>query len=449
MAYICLSEKNFLCEKIMKILLVNNFYYNRGGDCTYLFALKTILKEHQNQVSIFSMNHPQNFQTDFSKYFVSYINYEEEVKSKTISSGFKVAKRTIYSTEAKRKIEELIRNERPDVAHIQNIHHHITPSIFKCLKDHNIPIIWTLHDYTVICPNTSFLADGEICEKCKKKKYFWPSIVKCKKKSFAASTMAALEASVHAMMKFYDYVDFFIAPSEFMRDKLQEYGIRPEKIVHLNNFTCFADIDIDIENKSEEKYFMYLGRLADEKGIRTLIDASIKAFADPESSNGIINNYKLKIIGDGPIKRREMSYVKSKGAGNIIQFLGHKSHDEAMQLLKGSEFLIIPSEWYENFPYAVLEAFSMRKPVIASRIGGITELVKNWKTGLLFEPGNSDMLSMKINFLLKHPEKSRDLGTNAKAFMAGDINPENHYLKLMEVYNRAISMKNSKKGSEI
>ena len=426
----------------MKILLVNNFYYNRGGDCTYLFSLQNLLKEKGHKVSIFSMHHPNNFESEYSKYFVSYINYDKEVKAKSISSGFKVAKRTIYSTEARKKIEALIKAEKPDIAHIQNIHHHITPSIFSSLKKHGIPIIWTLHDYTMICPNTSFLAQGKICERCKKRKYFWPSIVRCKKNSFAASTMAAIETTIHTITGFNKSVDFFIAPSNFLREKLIEYGVREDKIIRLNNFTCF----VDFSNKKPdiENYFIYLGRLSEEKGIKTLIDAAIKVLLNENNDTGSFNNYKLKIVGDGPLKEEMVSYVKLKGAEKTIEFLGHKSHDEAMDILKGSRFLVIPSQWYENFPFTVLESFTLGKPVIASRIGGIPELVKNWETGLLVEPGNPELLALKISFLLKHPEKAEAIGEVARDFMTGEINSENHYLKLMAVYEQVIKMNSSK-----
>ncbi|GBD95574.1 MAG TPA: glycosyltransferase family 1 protein [Nitrospirae bacterium] len=426
----------------MKILLINNFYYNRGGDCTYLFSLKNLLKENGHKVSIFSMQHPKNFESDCSKYFVSYINYDEEVKSKSLSSGLKVAKRTIYSTEARNKIEELIKAEKPDIAHIQNIHHHITPSIFGILKKYNIPIIWTLHDYTIVCPNTSFLSHGKVCEKCKRRKYFWPLIVRCKKNSFAASTMAALETTIHVVFGFNKLVDFFIAPSNFLKEKLMEYGVNEEKIIRLNNFTCF--VDLSNEKPNIENYFMYLGRLSEEKGIKTLIDAAMKVLLNGDNDTGRFNDYKLKIVGDGPLKEEMISYVKLKGAENNIEFLGHKSHEEAMNILKGSKFLVIPSQWYENFPYTVLESFTLGKPVIASRIGGIPELVKNWETGLLVDPGNSELLSLKISFLLKHPEKAEAIGKNAGEFMSGEINSENHYLKLMEVYRQALGMNSSK-----
>ncbi|MEM3001818.1 MAG: glycosyltransferase, partial [Candidatus Nitrosocaldus sp.] len=152
----------------MKVLIVSNFYYNRGGDCTYMFSLKKLLEDMGHKVIVFSMNHPLNFQSEYSRYFVDYINYDEAVKSISLATGFEVLSRAVFSIDAKRKIEELIEDERPDIAHLQNIHHHITPSIFYPLKKNNIPIVWTLHDFVLICPNTSFLANGRICERCKK-----------------------------------------------------------------------------------------------------------------------------------------------------------------------------------------------------------------------------------------------------------------------------------------
>lgn len=422
----------------MNILLINNFYYNRGGDCTYLFSLKELLEAKGHKVSIFSMDHPLNYESDYSKYFVSYINYEDEIRTKSVASGFKVARRTIFSNEAKKKIQDLIKDEKPEIVHIQNIHHHITPSIFKVLKDNNIPIIWTLHDYTIVCPNTSFLAHGKICERCKKRKFFWPSIIKCKKGSFAASTMAAIEIATHMMMRFYDDVDYFIAPSEFLRLKLIEYGYNEEKIKQLNNFTMFSEGDN--KEAAGEKYFIYLGRISSEKGVKTLIDAAIMSFAGANNSG-----YKLKIVGNGPLRNDMKAYVKSRNAGDQIEIMGHKNHAEAMDILRNSSFLVIPSEWYENFPYSVLESFQLGKPVIASRIGGIPELVKNWETGLLFETGNTKMLSGKISFFLSHPEKAEAIGKVGKDFMFGEINAENHYLRLMEIYMHAIKKKSEKR----
>jgi glycosyltransferase involved in cell wall biosynthesis len=420
----------------MKILLVNNYYYNRGGDCTYLFSLKKILIEKGHKVIVFSMNHPLNFDSEYSKYFVSYIDYEQEVKNKTLSSGIKVIKKAIYSREAKSKIEALIKAEKPDIAHIQNIHHHITPSIFFVFKKYNIPIVWTLHDFTLICPNTSFLAHGKICEKCKKSKLFWPSVTRCKKDSFGASTMAAIETSIHRSLKIRNMVDVFIAPSNFLRDKIIEYGFNSDKIICLNNFNCQIGSD---EETPENTGFLYIGRLSQEKGIKTLIDATMKLFSNRNNISKNILAKKLRIVGDGPLREKMISYVKSNKMDHVIEFLGHKKHEEVLDLIKHCSFVILPSECYENFPYSVLEAFAYKKPVIGSRIGGIPELVKNWETGLLFKPGDSDELCLKIKFLLEHPDKTKALGENAKAFVEQNLIVESHYYKLYEIYKQELS----------
>lgn len=414
----------------MKVLLINNFYYNRGGDCTYLFSLQNVLKDMGHEICIFSMDHPDNFDSEYLKYFVSYINYNEEIEHKNIASGFKVLRRTIYSREARKKIKQLIISERPDVAHIQNIHHHITPSIFFELKKHNVPIIWTLHDYTLICPNTSFLSHGEVCEKCKKHKYYWPLIQRCKKESFAASAITALEAVTHKVMRVHDMVDTLIAPSIFLRDKLLEYGFPERKIAQLNNLSCLP-IDEEEDNKFGE-YFVYIGRISPEKGVKTLVDATLKAYSEGD----LVNKIKLKIIGGGPLKLEMLSYVKSKNASSIIDFLGHQSHEEVMRLLKNSSFAVLPSECYENFPYSIIEAFSSAKPVIGSRIGGIPELVKNWETGLLFRPGDINSLSLKIKFFMNHPEQAVKMGKEARTFVQNELNAVKHYEGLINIYKQ-------------
>ena len=179
------------------------------------------------------MQHPQNFESAYAQYFVPYINYAEEVKNISIFSGLKVFTRTIFSVEARKNLQRLIEDEKPDIAHLQNIHHHITPSIFYTLKKNKIPIVWTLHDYSIICPNTLFLNHGKVCEKCKKIRYFWPPIVKCKKDSFTASLMAAIENVVHRISGVYNLVDVFITPSEFLKNKLFEFGFKKERIICL------------------------------------------------------------------------------------------------------------------------------------------------------------------------------------------------------------------------
>ncbi len=390
-----------------------------------MFSLKKLLEEKGHKVIVFSMNHPKNFNSDYSKYFVKYIDYIEEMKKINIFSALKVFKRTIYSVEAKKKIENLIEDEKPDIAHLQNIHHHLTPSIVYSLKKHNIPIIWTLHDYAIICPNTSFLSHDHICERCKKRKYYWPLIERCKKKSLGASAMAALEIIIHRTMRFNDMVDVFIAPSNFLRNKLVEYGFDQKKIVCLPHF---IDIDSVGEQVNACDYYLYVGRISEEKGIKTLIDAAVN-----------VNAGMLKIAGDGPILKEISDYANSKDKKGIIKFLGYKNREELSGLYEDCKFVVVPSEWYENFPYSVLEAFAFGKPVIGSRIGGLPELIKDTERGLVFETGDSNALSASITYLLNNPDVVAQMGDNARIFVREQLGAEEHYKKLIEIYKNALA----------
>lgn len=407
----------------MKILLVNNYYYYRGGDCTYLFSLKKLLENHGHKVVVFSMKHPQNLDSEYSRYFVSYISYEEEIRTISITSGVKVLKRTIYSVEARKRIKRLIEIEKPDIAHIQNIHHHITPSILYELKKNNIPIIWTLHDYTLICPNTSFLSHGKICEKCKKGKYFWPVLERCKKDSVTASSVAVMETTIHRIMNFTDLVDCFVAPSKFLHDKFIEYGFKPKKIARIDLFTdIVAQPDSAL---SFGDYIMYVGRISEEKGIKTLIDAVLE-----------VGSVRLKIVGTGPLLDKVVNYTYFRDKKGMIEFLGYKGRKELAELYRNCKFVIVPSEWYEISGLIIFETFACGKPIIGSRIGGIPELVNDTKRGLVFEPGDRKDLIACIRYLLNNPDLVEEMGRNARDFILNEMGSEVHYGKLIKIYEK-------------
>jgi len=408
----------------MNVLLVNSFYYHRGGDCTYFFSLKDLLEKKGHKVIVFSMQHPQNFDSEYARYFVSHIDFAEEAQKKTLGARLKVLRRTVYSQEAKDKIEQLMSDEMPDVAHLQSIHHHITPSILYPLKKQRIPVIWTLHDFAIMCPNTTFYCRGKICERCKRIRYYWPPLVRCKKSSFMASTMAAIENALHRIMKVYDLVDFFITPSRFLRNKLIEYGFERDKILHINNFVNMFSFDY---KEHADNYYLFVGRLSEEKGLKTLIDAAF-----------LVKTMKLKILGTGPLEKELVRYAKSKNMPGIVEFMGHVSRTDALEFLSKSSFAVVPSEWYENLPYSILEAFACRKPVIASRLGGIPALVADGVTGLMFEPSDAHDLAAKITWMSTHPQERQKMGRMARELLEKEYSPDRHYALLMEVYEMAL-----------
>jgi glycosyltransferase involved in cell wall biosynthesis len=410
----------------MKILMVNNFYYNRGGAQTTALDLEKMLTKKGYEVIPFAMHHNMNFDTQFSKYFVSHIDYAEQINHINPISGFKVIKKCIYSIEAKDNIQRLIINEKPDIAHVQNIHHHITPSIFYVLKKYNIPIIWTLHNYVLLCPNTRFLCNRQICERCKKYKYYYALLTRCKKDSFLASSLAAIETIIHKIMKINELINVFISPSKFLRRKFIEYGFDSNKIVVIPHSIDISHLNGDIEDHG---YYLYVGRISEEKGIKTLIDATLKE-----------GQTKLKIVGGGPLMAELINYVNINDKKGLIEILGHRDRNEVFDLLRKCRFLVLPSECYESFGYVVLEAFASSKPVVASKIGAISELIDNGIDGFLFKPKDISSLSEIISFLNKYPEKAKEMGLNAYNKIKIKYNPENQYNQLINIYKKTLAI---------
>jgi glycosyltransferase involved in cell wall biosynthesis len=407
----------------VKVLIANNFYYLRGGACTYMFALTNLLEAKGHQIAPFAMHHPKNFNSSYSKYFVSYIDYVESLRDFSLTTGLKAASRAVYSREAKKKMEGLISDFEPDIAHLQNIHNHLTPSILYPLKENNIPVIWTLHDYKLICPNTSFLRDGKICERCKKMRFYNAPITKCKKGSIMASLLACTESYIHQLLRIQKYVDVFVAPSSFLKNKMIEYGFDENRIVAMPNF---ISQDEDSSSADVGDYIMYSGRLSPEKGVDLLIEAA----------RGIRGAHFI-IAGDGP-QREELERKAADVTSSRIDFVGHQPQEKIRKLTRAARFAVLPSKWYENCPYAILETFSLGKPVIGARIGGIPELINDGTNGLLFELDNVADLIEKIQCLLKDDSLVEGMGNKAREKANTEYSPDAYYENIMSVYKLAL-----------
>lgn len=409
----------------MKILVPNTFYYDRGGDCTYTFNLSKLLESKGHKVIPFAMHHQRNFQSEYSKYFVSEIDFVEELEKKSISSVLKVASRYIYSLEARNKITRLIEDVKPDIAHLQSVHGHITPSILPVLKRHDIPIIWTLHDYRIICPNTLFLSHGSICEACKKRKFFMAPFRQCKKGSFLASLMICFESYTHHLLRSYRYVDKFICPSRFVYSKFQEYGFSKNQLVHIPHFLFIDDYQpsYDLGN-----YCVYYGRLSIQKGVMTLLKAM-----------QYVTDVNLKVIGEGDQRSDLQEFTANAGLDNKVDFLGWIPKNQLIELVTNSAFSIFPSEWFETFGFSIAESFAQGTPVIGSSIGAIPELINDRKNGLLFEPGNVGQLTQSIQFLTDNPQQTTKMGQRARKTVEERCSSDAYYQALMRVYNEALA----------
>jgi glycosyltransferase involved in cell wall biosynthesis len=299
----------------MKILQVNKFFYLKGGSEKYFFELRDFLKKNNHQVIDFSMKDEKNLPSPFSKYFIEPINLGGPVSLKRPDLLFKKILKLTWNKEARKKLEILIQKEKPNIAHIHNIHHEISLSILPVLKKHKIPVVQTLHDYQIICPNYRLYSQEKICEKCKQHKYYKCFLNKCVRDSYLASLFVTLENYFYWFFGIYNKIDIFIAPSKFLKNKFIEFGIPKKKIIYLPNF---AEIFSKSENLSQNNYLLYFGRLSKEKGIDVLIKAM-----------PLINkNIKLKIVGNGPKKENLKKMAEKLKINNQIQFLGYKNQDE-------------------------------------------------------------------------------------------------------------------------
>jgi len=404
----------------MKILMINKYFYKKGGSENYMFALSDLLKKNGHQVIDFSMQHEKNKKSDYSQFFIKNISF---TKRQGIISDIKKAFHLLYSFEAKRNLEKLILQEKPDIAHLHNFSFQLTPSILSVLKKHNIPVVWTMHDYKFICPNYRLFTMGAVCERCRGHKYYNCLIYKCFKNNLLMSKLAMKEMYLHKLiLKSYKAIGLFISPSRFLMNKVKQFEPKT-KVKHVYNFIDFKDL-----KPSEDigQGLIYFGRLSEEKGLISLLEAMKK-----------IPKINLNIVGNGPQKAELEQFIKENKLKNV-KLLGYKKGLELYDLIRNSRLVITPSIWYENNPISILEAFALKKPVIGADLGGIPELVKDNKTGLLYRAGDDKDLADKIKkayFDLKLAEK---LGNNAMNWVKNNCNSQNHYKEILQIYKNMV-----------
>lgn len=398
----------------MNILFVNKFLYPNGGSETYCFELANELKHRGHKIQFFGMEHPNNVVGNDLNLNVSNVEFKK-LSLKSILYPFKI----IYSFEAKLKIKKLINHFHPDIIHLNNYNFQITPSILYEIKKHKIPIVMTLHDFQIVCPNHMLYIEhiGKVCEECKERKYTKCNKNKCIHNSRVKSFFAAIEGGLYYKLKTYSKsIETYISPSNFLKNKVCEFGEDSNKIIVLHNF---IDAEINSEKVEKENYVLYFGRLSIQKGIRTLIKACEE-----------LPDIKFVVAGNGDLKH-ELDGIHN------INYVGFKSGNDLKELISKALFSVYPSEWYENCPLSVLESQMYGTPVIGAEIGGIPELIDNNIDGLLFEPGNVNSLVEKIQQLYLDREKLKEFSDKCiKKIQNYSIN--NYYDRLMEIYKNAI-----------
>jgi glycosyltransferase involved in cell wall biosynthesis len=408
----------------MRILFCNKYNFSFSGTEVYLFEVMKLLRERGHEVALFSMADSRGEATPYDQHFVSAIDFKQNAG---VWQKGKRAAHALYSIEARRKIRAMIRDFRPDVAHVRNIYHHLSPSIMWELKAQHVPVLYHINDFKLLCPSYNLVAQGEACEKCKGGVFRNALKSKCYP-GLGARMVLTAEAYMHRWMKTYsECVDLFLAPSVFVRNKFAEHGWNVSKFEVLPHFQELMDT-ADCENHADGP-MLYFGRLSPEKGLQDLLLAMQSL---PE--------LELLIAGDGPQRGELQGSAISLGLKNV-RFVGHVGAEQRDTLISQSRFTVMPSHAYETFGKTILESYAQGRPVIASDRGSRRELVIDGETGLLYACGNVSELAARMRELAADPERTRRLGRSGREFVRWHYAPEDHYRKLIGMYERITSAK--------
>lgn len=403
----------------MKILQIDKYFYLKGGAETVFFNTIDLLREKGHEVIPFSLKSAKNRPSEYAPYFVDY----PELSESSLWTRIRRAPAFLYNRGSARNLEKLIRDEKPDLAHIHLLFNGMSVSILPVLKKYRIPVVMTAHDYRLICPAYTFTnGRKELCERCIASKQYWRCVTgKCSKGNLPNSLLLSLDT--YFREQFYppvELIDRFIFVSQFSQGKhIEANPLYREKSDHLYNFTPVkpaADLP-------KENYLLYFGRISEEKGVATLLEAM-------KSHPGLA----LKIAGTGPL----LDTLK-QAAPDSVSFLGFKQGEELNRLIQQAAFVVVPSEWYENNPLTIIESMTLGTPVIGSRIGGIPELIEENKTGFLFRSGSAAELSEAIGKARRLDAGAYGAMTEAaRAFARDNFSKEAHYQRLMRIYESAL-----------
>jgi glycosyltransferase involved in cell wall biosynthesis len=329
----------------------------------------------------------------------------------------RAAREAIHCTRTAAAFAAALDKIRPDVIHCHNIYGRLTTSILPVARRRGIPVVLTAHDYKLVCPAYLALRDGKPCTACVDGNYMRCAVHKCHKKSLAGSVVYAAEAYYARLNNSYGAVKAFLCPSRFLADLLLKSGIESKRIIYHPN-----SVDPRLYKPSYNgEYVLYTGRLSHEKGIGTLVDA-IKYLPIP-----------LRIAGSGPMEEALRARA-GDALGSRIIFEGHCGGDRLAELYRNAAFCVVPSEWYENAPMSVLEAFAYGKPVIAARIGGIPELVTDRESGYLYESGDGNQLRMAIRELWNDKFGQQRMGSNARWLIESKYSQRTRIESLLKIY---------------
>ena len=397
----------------MRILMINKFLYPNGGSETYIFKLGDYLKSQGHEVQYFGMEHKGRCVGNRVNAYTSDMDFHGGSKLAKLTYPLK----TIYSSEARKKLRLVLNDFKPDVCHLNNFNYQLTPSIIleiqKWRKEGNkCRIVFTAHDYQLVCPNhmCNNPNTGENCEKCLGGHFLNCVKGKCIHGSTARSVIGMLEAEFWKRNGAYNYIDTMICCSKFLKTKMDCNPLFAQKTIALHNFVD----KVEWKDTCKKEYVLYFGRYSKEKGIETLIQVCKQ-----------LPDIPFVFAGTGPLES-ELSSVPN------VRNVGFQRGKALEKLIREARFSIYPSEWYENCPFSVMESQMYGTPVLGADIGGIPELIEAGKTGTLFESGNANDLKEKIQTLWSDRALTDQYMENCKSIRFDTI--EDYYKKLIPIY---------------
>jgi glycosyltransferase involved in cell wall biosynthesis len=391
----------------MRVLLLHNYYQQAGGEDSVVQQEKLLLESKGHVVDLLTENN-----SSISGF-----------KSK-VATGF----RTIYSTRSRARVKAEIAKFNPDVVHIHNLFPQFSPSVYYACKKARVPVVQTLHNFRLICPNAILFREGRPCEQCIGHFIPWPGIANaCYRNSRSGTAAVAVMLATHRVLRTWNTcVDAYITLSEFARRKFVAGGLPSDRLFVKPN--CLTPDPGARKNSSG--FALFVGRLSAEKGLSALLTAWQQ-----------LQDRKLKIVGDGPLRG-----AVEEMRGSNVEFLGSKSSADVLELIGAAAFLVMPSECYENFPRVIVEAFSRGVPVLASRIGSAQELIRDGCTGIFFRPSDPNDLATKAEWLFSHSVDLERMSQGARSEFLAKYTGDQNYDRLMQIYGFASEL--SKKGDK-
>ncbi len=404
----------------MRVVQATSFHYRRGGDSIQCLELSDALRQSGHDVAAFSMNHPDNVASPWQRYWVDHVEYRGDL---TAIDRLRAAWRSVYHVESGRKMGRLLRDFAPDVVHFHSVHHHLTMAAVEACEKARVPIVWTLHDYRTVCPATSLLRGDEVCERCAGGR-FWHCVAgRCKSGELSRGVAATVESYVSRWRRSLERVDCYVAPSRFLAETVLRMGLPARRIEVVPNPIWGPPATDRPARRGDD--LLFVGRLSPEKGVDTLVRAVSR-----------LDDAVLRVVGDGP-ERERLEALAHETRAKVV-FDGWLDTQQVAGRMRSAALLCVPSVWYENCPGVVLEAMAAGLPVVASDLGGLTELLEWGKAGWLVAPGDVDAWVEALREALAHPDESMRRAERALSRVRERHDPES-FVRNVELIYRSLT----------